>query len=100
MGLLIFNPLILFQEVEAARHSMLRKIYYLTDEVLVLPLSLIFIHCEVFIDCTNSSSYISDNLSLINHSVSHLVDHHPTVIVLGYFLPFMVILAWRGFFLF
>ncbi|XP_042074100.1 RNA polymerase II-associated protein 1-like [Haplochromis burtoni] len=31
---LIFNSLVLFQEVETARHSMLRKIYYLTDEVL------------------------------------------------------------------
>lgn len=59
MGPLIFNPLIPFQEVEAARRSMLRKIYYLTDEVLhSLPLCDL-IHCQMFIDCTCSSPRLS-----------------------------------------
>ena len=59
---LIFNLLVLLQEVEAARHNMLRKIYYLTDKVLfsfTLSFCLIFRLCEVFIDRTNLSPRFS-----------------------------------------
>uniref|UniRef100_A0A8C4HZG1 RNA polymerase II associated protein 1 n=1 Tax=Dicentrarchus labrax TaxID=13489 RepID=A0A8C4HZG1_DICLA len=93
----IFSQDAAAQEVEAARHSMLRKIYYLTDEVLhSLSLSLIFMRCEVFIDCTPSfphrlsqmmfSPHSLDNISLIISQVTVILV--PSMVVVAFFICF------------